>query len=556
MTIDDLKYESLLKIISPYLAKGRTESATFLNWFLENLYRLDETAADDSICDAQNDKGVDGVYVDTNNEEIHFFQAKIRQKANGTIGDVDVKTFSASVQQFSTPEKIDVILQGNADDTLKKILSRLDVKDLLSKGYRPVGIYVTNELSDAITNAYLAIDENIRVFDRKSISENYIEADQGVGVEGDFTFDITYVEPLKMSIGGEKGGAPSTVYMFPALATELVALDGISDTTLFTKNVRYDLGNTSVNKSIRKSIEDKSEHKNFSLYHNGIIILCTLAKIADGKLTISKYSVVNGAQSITTFYKSKNRLSNDLRVLTRVIALNDDTLARKITEYSNNQNAIKPRDLRSNHALMTRLQNEMGQKTKNYFFEIKRGEKAPDGREIITNDIAGRTLLALDLLEPWSSHQIYKVFDEKYSEIFGRVEVNYLRIIFAIDISKIVENQIDKIENKPLAHYALTKYFLIYVLSKILRQFPSADAILRTPANLNDIKSKDFFDRCRQIVANLIIDLNYEVKEMGASFDYKADLKSPKKCDELANTLIRSYEKDLARNKAVGFADF
>jgi AIPR protein len=160
-----------------------------------------------------------------------------------------------------------------------------------------------------------------------------------------------------MTAGSENEGAK--LYVFPARALELVALGGIADTSLFTKNVRYDLGNTPVNKSIKGSIEKKAEHRNFTLFHNGIIILCDTAYRNGDTLTITNYSVVNGAQSITTFFNSKSKLSDDLRVLVRIIALHDDALTRKITEYSNNQNAIKPRDLRSNHKLMTRLQSEM-----------------------------------------------------------------------------------------------------------------------------------------------------------------------------------------------------
>jgi hypothetical protein len=554
----DLHYNNLLKVLAPLLTKGRSESATFLNWFLENLYRLESSvAADDCICDATNDKGVDGIYVDVNNEEIHFFQSKIRQKDNGTIGDVSLKTFSASVQQFSSPEKIDVILNGDAGADLKALLVRLEIKDLLAKGYRPIGVYVTNESRDAASDAYTSINETIRVYDREVIAANYVEANQVDGVQGEFTFDVSYVDPLEMTIGGDQGSPSSSVFIFPALASQLVELGGIADTTLFTKNVRYDLGNTAVNKSIKSSIEDKAEHKNFSLFHNGIIILCERAKHEGNELAISNYSVVNGAQSLTTFFKSKTKLTTDLRVLVRVIALQNDALARKITEYSNNQNAIKPRDLRSNHALMTRLQNEINTQTADYFFEIKRGEVAPEGRKIISNDMAGRALLAFDLLEPWSSHQIYKVFDEKYSEIFGRIEVGCKRILFVMDIDGLVSEALDGVENKPLAHYALTKYFMMFVLAKILRGTSKSAAILRDPSILDKTgRREEFLKRCSDIMSSLVVDLNYEVEALGQSFDYKAVLKSPKQSEELSNTLIKSYKKDVARDKAASFDEW
>lgn len=551
MKADDLKYNSLLKTISPLLVKGKTESVTFLDWFLENIYRLDSVSADDAICDSTNDKGIDAIYVDENNEEIHFFQCKIRQKDNGTIGDVNPKAFVASVAQFSKKENVDAILNGNADQGLKNLLARLKVADLVGKGYAPIAVYVTNENSDKDSAAYEQVAPNLIVYDRERIAENFIDADQGVGVKGNFEFDLSYVDPLTMTTGTSDQGAE--VYVFPARALELVALGGISDTSLFTKNVRYSLGNTPVNKSIKSSIERKLEHKNFPLFHNGVILLCEKAVRDGDKLRISNYSVVNGAQSITTFYGSKSKLTDDLRVLVRVIALNDNDLARKITEFSNNQNAIKPRDLRSGHATMTRLQEEMEKYSKDYFFEIKRGEVAPKDRIVISNEESGRALLAIDLLEPWSCHQIYKIFDEKYSEIFGRPEVNAARIIHAVKIMRIIADQIDQIENKPLAHYALTRYFLASVLSKILRKYDSSRAVMRNPSSLLAKDAEAFYNRCKSIVGSLVIDLNYEVKEMGPTFDYKADLKSPKQVDELSDKLIKSYEKDVARGKVDSF---
>ena len=184
MQADDLKYENLTKLIAPFSIKGKTESFTFLNWFLESIYRLDSISADDSICDSQNDKGIDAIYVDTNNEEIHFFQCKIRQKDNGTIGDVNLKTFLASVRQFDSVEKVKVILKGDADQGLKNLIDRLEVSDLLSKGYRPIAVFVTNESNDDASKAYAAIEASLKIYDRNAIAVNFIDADQGVGVTG------------------------------------------------------------------------------------------------------------------------------------------------------------------------------------------------------------------------------------------------------------------------------------------------------------------------------------------------------------------------------------
>src|SRR5690606_16435926 len=190
---------------------------------------------------------------------------------------------------------------------------------------------------------------------------------------------------------------------------ELVRLDGIVDDSLFKQNVRLTLGNTAVNKGIAESIKDPGEHKNFPLYHNGITMLCDEAKIEGDRLRVKDYVVVNGAQSISTFFKNAASLSEDLRVFVKVVALRNEALARKITVNSNNQNSIKARDLRSNHALMLRLKAEFEKDFPEYHFEIKRGEAAEAGRQIITNELAARLLLAFDLDEPYSAHPIYKL---------------------------------------------------------------------------------------------------------------------------------------------------
>jgi hypothetical protein len=82
-----------------------------------------------------------------------------------------------------------------------------------------------------------------------------------------------------------------------------------------------------------------------------------------------------------------------------------------------------------------RLQKEMSTNSSGYVFEIKRGEQAPPGRKVIQNDDCGRAILAFDVQEPWSAHQIYKVFDEKYAEIFGRPEVTAERVIFITELT-------------------------------------------------------------------------------------------------------------------------
>lgn len=550
----DLNYTPLKILIKSIEERtGLGESAAFLVWFLKNVYRLDDTEARDAICDHSNDKGVDGIYVDHNNEEIHFFQSKIRQSATGKVGDVGPKNFIASVQQFDQVAKVDAVLAGNADTDLKRLLTRAGVADMVKNGYALVGIYVTNETNNADSFQYAAITPIIRIFDKAEIASKVIDIDASEGQKASFTFDTSYVDPMTMQSGS--GSSAAEMYVFPARALQLVHMDGISDGSLFKANVRYTLGNTAVNKSIRQSITEKSTHGNFVLFHNGIIILCTAVDVSvPGALTITNYSVVNGAQGLTSFFATKAKLSDDLRAIVRVIMVQDDELAKTITHNSNNQNAIRPRDLRSNHGIMLRLQKEMEAEPGDYFFEIKRGEATPAGANLITNDEIGRAFLAFDLKEPWSAHQIYKVFDEKYADIFGRPEVTADRVIFMQKLLETVDDALPSLKNRPMGSYTLTRYFVLYLLARILRNNDASKGFVADPSLLSDAQSVEFLSKCAEILKTVVVDLSYEANDV--EFDYKTILKSPSQSSELAERILASYEKDVARDKAESFNDW
>jgi len=139
------------------------------------------------------------------------------------------------------------------------------------------------------------------------------------------------------------------VFVFPAKAKEIAQLKGIQDSTIFDKNVRYWLGNTRINREIAKTLGMSNEHDRFFLYNNGITIICEDATILDNKLDVENYSVVNGCQTVLTLYNNQNALADNIKVLVKVIKTGkDEELGRRITRFNNNQNAISPRDLKSN----------------------------------------------------------------------------------------------------------------------------------------------------------------------------------------------------------------
>src|SRR5206468_4705599 len=97
------------------------------------------------------------------------------------------------------------------------------------------------------------------------------------------------------------------------------------------------------------------------LYHNGITIVCEkINKDETQKIEFENYVVVNGAQSLTSLYRAKSKITTDLKILVRLVEVHkDEVLEEKITTNSNNQNAIKARDQRSNSKTQLRLKQEV-----------------------------------------------------------------------------------------------------------------------------------------------------------------------------------------------------
>lgn len=554
MSPDELHYQNVLALAQKHIEKGRPESAAFLNWFLENVYNLDDVDADDAICDGRYDQGIDGIYVSDVDQEIVFFQSKLRQNPDATLGDAALKEFAGSLSQFDTPEKATRISSETKNPELKKLLDRSKIGERLKGGFTLRGVFVTNSEADENAKSYIAQHQFITLYDRSRIAQEYVDIDAPEGVED--TGNLSIFEGLMIIY---EAGADATLYQFITSASEVVALQGIANHTLFAQNVRLPLGNTSVNKGIKESLRDQSTHSKFPLFHNGITILCdTAVKKDDGRnLELTNYVVVNGAQTVTTLFHNRDKIGADLRLPIRVIELKGKPdLAKTITQISNNQNSIKSRDLKSNHQIQSRIKSDfLASFDGQYDYLIKRGETT-QARVAINNEEAGALLLAFDLRRPWSCHQLYRIFEDDYGDVFGRPEVNAERILFVWILGQIVAGKVELIKNPALARYRLTRFFLLYVISRLLSSDSLGSDAIKNPKVLTTHKQwiNILSAVIDPILSSVIIDLNYDVDQAGDSFDYKSELKSPNRVRERADELLKSYEKEIAKGKMESFS--
>ena len=212
-----------------------------------------------------------------------------------------------------------------------------------------MSVFVTNKNFNSHAREYIEVTVELETYDSNDLFNKYTYfADEEIAFPAKELF-VTNHTKIEYNL---PDGTISRVYAIKA--KELIKLEGIQNRTLFYKNVRYGVGNTRVNKSIKSTIEEAHEHNNFFLYHNGITIVCEQLDedLEHNKITLAGYAVINGCQSMLTFFENKTKLSNNLLVLVKVIKLSlASSMVKRITYFANNQNSISLRYCRSNDLL-------------------------------------------------------------------------------------------------------------------------------------------------------------------------------------------------------------
>ena len=543
----DLEFIRLKHILNREVKDGKPTHKKFLRWFLIYVLGIDETAADDAICDGQNDKGIDGIFVDEDNEDIVFLQSKIREKAKAKIGDKYIREFHGSYAHLNTSKTIKKFLEGTPNENLAKLMINKNIGELIDRGYSVKSMFITNSELNAVGAEQLALHPEMQIFDGERIADQYLGNDKVSGVTGKFEFNYDS-DPLEYS-----AYARVNQIVIMAKATELVALPGIDSNKLFDLNVRNPLGNTKVNRGIRDSIKDKKKHRNFPLFHNGIVIVCNKMRIdTDGEqLIVNDVAVVNGAQSLKQLFLHKELLTEDLKVLTRFInaGLKSD-LANEVTDRTNSQNGVKARDKRSNDLTQTALERQVKNLKLGYIYDIRRGSVLGAGK-IISNQKAGQLLLAFDKKEPYATHLINNIFDGKYVEIFNRNIVDGARIVALHELYETIEESCQEMTNKALGSYAQTKYLLLKTLRDI---FESEESSIDLYKDLGKIVKAGKVEGLKEIASTLLDDLVVDLEDIDddvANLDnFKSDLKNSRICEKISANLLKERKRLMKRKRA------
>jgi len=540
--------------VAGYLSSGRQDTAAFLIWFLINYFRIEPQDAIDSVCDHTNDKGIDGIWLDEEEENIYVFQSKYSPVDDNDQGDNDIRNLNGATTWFADETTVQQLLDSTASHELKSLVKN---QGILEKAHFDViPVFITNKRFNIHANEYLAANPNIEGYDSNKLFQEYTYfADEEITNP---PIDLVLDNPSHIEYTTQ-GGLNAKVYAIKA--KELVRLEGIQDRTLFLKNVRYGVGNTRVNRSIKSTILNNDEHGKFFLYHNGITIVCgSISNPNDHLLTISSYAVVNGCQSMLTFYEHRDKLSNRLFVLTKIIALNvSSPTVRDITYYANNQNSIGLADLRSNDSVQRSLQRQFqvlfGTETG---YLRKRGEDMGAHQYVIEKDYAAQLIEAVYYGNPHNTHLKQKLFGEEYTKIFSR-RITAEKIYLSHMLYEIVVSNAARLNNEQIRSYGLAHFYFAHALAEAIKNDELGQTIIETPreyVTTHKIKLLNSLTRLWQL---LIPDINADISEYTAEhdgfFDYKNVFKNSAFVAHLDRRIEVDYQRLVMRNPNDSFTN-
>ena len=243
---------------APYKVGSRTDSMAMLAWYLKNVERLDEELITDFICDGNGDKGIDALVVDDSESEIVIYQAKRMDSSTKTQGDNDLKHFVGTAQYFATEETVQGLLDSKPREELRRLLIRNDIKLKVKQGFKVKRlVYVTNAKLDAAglsyANATATQSPALDVWDQTRLAA-IADRVRREGMRPEKIKLTATTAPIIDDLGGK---AKLAVALIPA--KELVKLPGITDMTLFSRNVRLSAGNTRINKELAETVENAAE---------------------------------------------------------------------------------------------------------------------------------------------------------------------------------------------------------------------------------------------------------------------------------------------------------
>jgi AIPR protein len=248
----------------------------------------------------------------------------------------------------------------------------------------------------------------------------------------------------------------------------------------FEDNVRVYLKQRSkINRNIKKTALSDENHR-FFYFNNGITMTCDKFEypktIRSPIIEITNIQIVNGSQTIHALHEAfLEDLSKfeDIEILCRIYETKNQILSTSIAEYTNSQNPVKSRDVRSIDFVQQKLEQEFI--VKGLYYERKRNQHADQDKKLrIDAEKAGQVLMAFYNEMPREAKNRKRfIFGEKYDEIFSD-EITAEKVLLPYRIFEKIEeekaNLKQGLSSTEDSFILYSSYYILYIISKLAQK--------------------------------------------------------------------------------------
>jgi hypothetical protein len=508
-------------VVSTWVSKVKDEnelikvSDAFCFFSLDRILDLQDDEIADSITDSSYlqsqgesggfDRGIDAVYIeDEGRITVHLFNCKYTEKYNiardgnfpsGEIDKISGYLHALMTQEYSTIDSSNSALKDKTYEIWNIFQKKtpnfvLHICANYSNGLQHderirleqvVGRYSNFEIKYHLINEFVVMitgqkRQQIDAQFRANGKELFEKSDGDIRA---LIINIKANELVRMIMANDQ-----VRQSLDADDYSLLYKDGIAEDA-FYDNVRvYKTQKSQINKSIVKTA--KSDDRNrFFYYNNGITITCKSfiypKNVAFPIVILEGIQIVNGSQTLHALYEvaqSNPEVLADVELLCRIYELKDPSYSSRIAEYTNSQNPVTTRDIRSIDAIQEKLDSEFF--AKGYFYERKKDQyiDKPKKQRLDANKV-GQILMAFYNSMPSEAKNDKKiVFGEKYDMVFSD-DINCEKVLLAYNLYLKIENMKKKYKKdletmdsklaETKAHLLYSTYYVLYTLSKIAK---------------------------------------------------------------------------------------
>lgn len=513
--------------------------------------------------DGSNDGGIDFIYSDGTTMYL------IQGKSSGNLKIEDIKGVF-----YKMAETVSNFDNWKYDKYSKSLQTAFKNKydDLDDDKNIELVLFTKTEFTDSLKKKFqefakeeVMSDYTISMYDAKDIESREAALFQGADLVKDDSVQIYPDEGHSKNIlhYGEDG------IIVNIKATSLKNLYvKHADKGLFSYNLREHITQKSVDQGIEDTIKQNADK--FWFYNNGVIIGCSDYIVDGNKIKLYGFSIINGAQTTTQIGKSKLVDSDhDFAVVCKIVRAknsmkNDEEFIGRISEASNSQKPIKPRDLKSNAGEQKRMQ--MGAAKNKYplAIEIKRGVKPKNYKKVekwqrVTNDYVGQLIYSCVFQRPgparnsktsmYSSAKLYKqLFMRKYDYdcLYDLVRLGNEYDIFLEKFSANPQSDINQVAlayNGKLSILATAIY--LYKKQKGIIENASSDGVHRDNVKgllISDYPKDDLDSKLHNLFKFIIREMNklYDQKKSSEKItSYSNFFKSEK----LYDLILRDFDE-------------